>query len=174
MVIRWSTPNRPEPTTASTRLSSPVMMTSSGPLWSMEYSGAVCTRTHAPTMFSAIRTPTTGTAAPAIIAMPPTNSKRTLAGPRMPGIGMPIGAKSAPTPERPPAKLYMSMACPIMMMPRPMRASRSTRSRAVLAPGKSTVVMVTPLSSACGGRYVRFDRRGGKNSSFGSNEVVLL
>lgn len=31
---RWSSPSRPEPDTASTRLSSPIAMTSSGPVWS--------------------------------------------------------------------------------------------------------------------------------------------
>ena len=60
----------------------------------------VCTKIQAPTMFSAISTPTMGTATPTIIAIPPTTSNSTLAGPVRVGRGTPDSAKSCPTPAR--------------------------------------------------------------------------
>jgi hypothetical protein len=66
----------------------------------------VCTKVQAPAMFSAINTPMTGTAAPRIIAMPPTSSKSTLAGPMREASGMSASAKSRPTPARLPPKSY--------------------------------------------------------------------
>ena len=124
-------------------------MTSSGPLWSMAYRPLVCTKIQAPAMFSAISTPTTRTAAPRIIAIPPTSSKSTLAGPDRAARGTPASAKSRPTPARLPPKSYSSSACITMSTPRPTRATSRPRSRAVwgraayrTAPVRSVTVMV--------------------------------
>jgi hypothetical protein len=99
---------------------------------SIEYSGLVCTNTHAPTMFTAISTPITGTASPRIIITPPTDSSSRFAGPATMPSGTPLCTNICPTPTtlRPP-KSNSSHAWPIISTPRPMRATSRARSRAV-------------------------------------------